>query len=101
MHVGQKVECIKAHDARLYFGCIIPTVGQFYHIRDVDPLGEAGLHLVEIINAEVFCVSSDTGQRVFTEPSWFPENFRPVTDISALKALEKVKEPELELEEAA
>jgi len=81
--VGQKVVCISEWDNHSYRNCQVPMFGRVYTIRDLE---RDGIHLCEIQNRIVLTQDSSTGEIGFSEPSFWPKNFRPVvsrpTDIS-------------------
>lgn len=91
-----RVECIKDFEAqrlrRPYKDEIFPVFGQIYTVRDIKSAiggGDRKFYLLEeIINAP------RQYNNAFGEPAFESTGFRPVTDISALTKLTKVRELE-------
>ena len=85
-----KVVCIDhLHNTFQYPDEIMPVKGQIYTVRNTLRLGDiTGYYLVEIINKPKWY------QHGFMELAYNVTHFRPVTDISALTELTKVKELE-------
>lgn len=89
-----KVECIRADwpNAYKHHGCTTPTLGQILTVRWAD---EDSLRFEEIMNPDdIPCHHHGTGTSSITEPSFDRRYFRPITDISALQKLTKVRELE-------
>lgn len=86
--IGHKVVCISEQHNSIYGDCKVPRAGNIYTVRW---LGDDEILLEEIRNGVTLLQHSETQDITVGEPTFFPEDFRPLvsgtTDISALKAL--------------
>lgn len=84
-----KVECINDDWSLPLSFITYPVKGQIYHVRSIITReGKRGYYLEEIVN------EPGNWRDGFFEPAFAAESFRPITDISALTRLTKVRELE-------
>jgi hypothetical protein len=94
MYVGQRIECINDDGFPiLYRFANYPVKGGIYTVRDFSDI-DGDVLLNEIVNTISLCQHSGTGDIAMRECSFDQDRFRPLTDISVLEELLKVKEME-------
>lgn len=88
-HLGQKVVCISEEHNCDYVFCVVPKKGNVYTICAIDDAD--GLRFSEIRNALMTCINTRARTVSIAEPSFWPEDFRPLvereTDISIFKKM--------------